>query len=92
MKFGTQEYLCYLGYIRPSVQGHLGSFGALVSKLPVSRKRAGCRVKWGEIWDWGYITCIYGIMGTFDIPGFRVILGVIQCTCLEMACNSRMIQ
>ena len=51
----------------------MGSFSALVSKWPVSRKvlvieRNG--VKFGDPW-----TIVINIWGTFELVGFKVILG-----------------
>ena len=51
----------------------LGSFGTLVSKWPVSRKRLVLRMKRSEIWDsWILVTYIWG---TYDLVVFNVILG-----------------
>ncbi len=51
----------------------LGSFVALVPKCPVTRKKAGSRVKGTEIWD-SWVTVTH-IRGTLDLVGFNVIWG-----------------
>ncbi len=48
---------------------------------------ASRRVKRSEIWGWGLV--VTDIWGTFDLSLFKVILGVIRCTCFKMACNSK---
>ncbi len=91
MKFGTQDISnTYIGYLWPcNVQDHWGSFGAIVSKWPVSRKRLVVEqneVKFGiyniyigylwpysEIWD--SVVPFIHILGTFDLIGLKVILG-----------------
>ncbi len=52
----------------------MGSFGALVSKWPVTRKQLCRRVKISEIWDSGTLVNTY--MGYIDLVGFKVNLGL----------------
>ncbi len=62
-----------------------GSFAALFFKLSYISKRAGCREKRTEIWEsWILVTHIWA---TFDLVGFKDILGSFWCMCLKMACN-----
>ncbi len=54
--------------------------------MACNSKTTGSRAKWTEILVfWIQITHIWG---RFYLVGFKVI-GVIRCTCVKMACNSK---
>ncbi len=55
--------------------------------MACNSKIAERREKVSEIWDsWILVTHIWG---TFDLVGFKVIFGVIRCTCLKMALSQK---
>ncbi len=56
------------------VKAILESFGAFVSKCPISKNTADCRAKRGEIWESGTLV-IHNCIGWFDLVGFKVNLG-----------------
>ncbi len=59
-----------------------GSISALVSKWPVTRKRLDVERNGLKFGTWGSLH----MRGMFE----RLVFGVIQCTCLKMACNLKM--
>ncbi len=42
-----------------------------------------------EIWDLGLP--VEHIWDTYDLVIFKVFWGIIRCTCVKMACNSKMV-
>ncbi len=46
-----------------------------------------CSAKWSAVWE--SVVLVEPIVDAFDLLVFKVILGVIQCTCLKMAFNSK---
>ncbi len=55
-----------------SVQGHFGSFGALVTTCPVARKGELVVERGENIWDTGTLVTL--MHGTFDLVLFTIIL------------------
>ena len=85
MKFETRVIVMYMGYIWPfSVESHL-SFSALVSKWPVTWNWLVVEWNWRKFGTNGsYMYLAY--LWPFSVQGH---FGVIQCTCLKMAHNSK---
>ncbi len=79
VQFDTRGQLLYnIGWF--DVVGfkvNFGTFGALVLKWPVSRKRLCLEKGWSETeWNLGITNASYTYIGYFDLAGFKVTLGL----------------
>ncbi len=79
--------LWYLyGVLSPFINVILGSFSALVSKWPVTWKWLTIERNWVKLGVRGSCHMYMGHLWPFSVLGH---LGFIQCSCLKMACNSK---
>ncbi len=59
----------------------------LFFKMACNSETAGCRVNGTKIWE--SATLVTYVCGAFYFMRFKVILGVIRCTCLKIVCISK---